>query len=72
MRTLDNPMAMDLAIPAAKSGPCSLTEISMVEEKIAGKTLKIPLRIAPRLERRTAMAITIPARIPLSAIFRRV
>jgi len=72
MRTLDIPMVMDFAMPAAKSGPCSLTEMSMVEERIAGKTLKMPLRIAPRLERRTAIAMTMPARVPLSAIFRRV
>jgi hypothetical protein len=60
---------MDLAIPAAKSGPCALTVIIIVEERIAGKTEKIPLIIDPTLERDTARAIKIPARIPLNAIF---
>ena len=66
--TLDIPKIIDFAIPDAKIGPCSLTEINIVEEIIAGKTENIPLIVVPILERKTAIEIKIPAIIPRNAI----
>lgn len=67
--TLERPRSMDLAIPEAKSGPCSLTEMSIVEDNIAGKTEKIPLMTLPKLDRKTAIAMTMPASTPRNIIF---
>ncbi len=63
------PNIIDFAIPPAKSGPCSLIEISIVDRKITGNTEKIPLIAAPMFESETAIAIIVPASKPRKIIF---
>jgi len=63
------PKIMDFAIPPAKSGPCSLMEISIVDRKITGNTEKIPLIAAPIFDSETAIATIAPARRPRKTIF---
>ena len=60
---------MDFARAAANVGPCSRTEITMVERKMTGNTEIIPLRSAPMFERETAIAMMIPASSPRRSIF---
>ena len=67
--TLGVPKIMDFAIPPTKSGPCSRYDIIIVDRKIAGKTEKIPDKIALRFDNTTDTAMTNPAIIPLMSIF---
>jgi len=52
---------MPFAMASVNCGPCSLWEIIIVERKMAGKTEKIPLKMVPRFENETAIAMTVPA-----------
>ena len=63
------PKTMDLARAPVKSGPCSFTQIIIVERNIAGNTEKIPLSVSLMFERSTAILIIIPANIPRKRIF---
>ena len=67
--TLQLPTIMDFAIPPANSAPLSRMDITMVERKTTGNTVKIPLKTDPTWENDTATAITIPASNPLKRIF---
>ena len=67
--TLQLPTIIDFAIPPANSEPCSRTDITMVERKTTGNTVKIPLNTDPTCENDTATAITTPASNPRKRIF---
>ena len=67
--TLVIPIIIDFAIPAANLGPWSLTEMSIVEVRIAGKTENIPLTTVQIFDNKTAIAIVIPASKPRKNIF---
>ena len=67
--TLQLPTIMDFAIPPANSEPCSRTDITMVERKTTGNTVKIPLKTESTDENDTATAITIPASNPRKSTF---
>jgi len=51
------PNIIDFAIAPAKSEPCSITNMIMVDRNIAGNTEKIPLSTAPILASETAILL---------------
>lgn len=55
-------------MPDEKTGSCSFSEIIIVDDKIAGYTVNMPLNVELKFERMTDIEITVPASTPLRAI----